>query len=65
MPVTGSFVCSIASVLDFWLDKKVTVPPGGDCPGKKAEETGLGQTAAEEWGAPTALAHLCEDRKKS
>lgn len=39
--------------------------PGGDCPDRKAEETGLGQTAAEEWVAPTTLAHLCEDLERN
>lgn len=63
MPVTGSCVCPIANVLGLWLDEEETVAPGDDGPDRKAEETGLGQTAAEGWGALTALAHLHEDWK--
>lgn len=40
--------------------------PGDEGPDRKAEETGLGQTAgAEGRGAPTALAHLHEDWKRN
>lgn len=39
--------------------------PGDEGPDRKAEETGLGQTAgAEGRGAPTALAHLHGDVEK-
>ena len=59
MPVTGNSVCSTAIVLGFWLDKEDTVAPGDDNPDRDADETGLGQTAKEEWEAPTALVDLC------
>lgn len=58
MPVTGSWDCSIVRVLGLWLDEE-TVAPGDGGPDRKAEETGSGQTAAEERGALTELAHLC------
>ncbi len=45
-------------MLGLWLDAEETVEPGNSCSDRKAEETGLGQTAAEGRGAPTALAHL-------
>lgn len=37
------------------------VAPEDAGPDRKAGDTGLGQTEAEEWGALTALAHLCEE----
>lgn len=36
--------------------------PGDDGPDRRADETGSGQ-AADGWGPPTALAHLCGDSK--
>lgn len=48
----------------FWLDEEEaagTAAPEDAGPDRKAGDTGLGQTEAEEWGALTALAHLCED----
>lgn len=51
----------MASVLGLWLVEEETVVPGDDGPDRKVEETGLGQTAAEGAGAPTALAHLEEE----
>lgn len=58
MPVTGKGLCSIGSVLGFGLNEDEAVAPGGDGPDRKADDTGLGQTAVEELEVPTALACL-------
>lgn len=50
-------------MVGLWLDEEDIMLPGDDGRHSKAEETGLGQTAADEWGVVTALAHLCEDWK--